>query len=171
PLETALLIIPPPEVQIFATPLMEKYAPDRLLAGPAHITLFYPFFSFSEIDHAVLELQKVCAQCAPLSITLDHYERFPSICYMAPADPEPILELFRRIQFAFPNILPFGGKFGSELTPHLTLAECENLDKVVLPPAPSFSFAIDRIFLYYGYPVRSAWVPYQSIPLLGQSSE
>jgi len=167
-LETALLIIPPPEVQVFAAPIMEQYAPDRQLVGPAHITLFYPFFPYSERENAIPLLKEVCARSSPFSITLDHYERFPTVCYLAPADPSPILHLFQSIQKMFPDILPFGGKFGPDLVPHLTLAECEDLDKITLPPVPTFHFSVDRIHVYYGYPVRSAWVPYLSIPLLGK---
>jgi 2'-5' RNA ligase len=167
PLETALLIIPPPEVQLFAAPLMERYAPDRAALGPAHMTLFYPFFPFSERTQALPILEAICRQSAPLTITLDHYEQFPSVCYLAPSNGQPIIDLFLRIQAAFPHILPFEGKFGTNLVPHLTRAECGEIEHVELPPDPCFTFTIDRIHLYYGYPVRTAWVPYSIFMLEG----
>lgn len=166
-LETALLIIPPPEVQLFASPLMQRYAPERFALGPAHLTLFYPFFKHSKGKEAIPLLHDICRHIPPVQITLDHYERFPAVCYLAPADPEPVQALFLRIQKHFPSIQPFEGKFGPELIPHLTLAECSDVDNVTLPPPPSFTFTIDRLTLFLGYPFPSPWVPYEIFHLQG----
>jgi 2'-5' RNA ligase len=168
-IQTALLIVPPPDVQAFAAPLRKKYAPDVNMQGPAHITLFFPFVSPEEIPSSMKILNSLCSRVPPFQLKLDRYGHFEATQYLAPADPEPILSLHRLLSTAFPDCLPYEGQHGTELVPHLTLTHYENptdVEKIILPPTPSFTFMVDRLHLYVGPPEGNIpLIPVAIIPL------
>jgi 2'-5' RNA ligase len=152
-LETALIIVPGLEVQAFAAPLRMQYSLPASLCFPAHLTLLYPFMSPGEADRRQTEIEAVMETFAPFEIILDHYRRFDSAWVMEPRDPSPIITLQRQLTQAFPSFLPYGGEYGPDLVPHLTLASFDDAaqgDKVELPPPPNLRFTVDRIHLYYG---------------------
>jgi 2'-5' RNA ligase len=168
-LRTALLIIPPPEVQAFAAPLRQKYAPDISMQGPSHITLFFPFVPPDEVPAASNLLRTLCNGVAPFQLKLDHYSQFEGTRYLAPSNPEPILSLHKLLLTNFPDYLPYEGQHGTELVPHLTLAHNENpkeVMQVVLPPAPSLIFTVHQLHLYLGPSEGNIpWIPVAIIPL------
>jgi 2'-5' RNA ligase len=168
-LQSSLLIVPPPEVQIFAAPLREKYAVESFCQGPAHITLFFPFVEPDRIPGALQLIKEICGAISPFVLTLDHYGRFQTAHFLALADEEPLLSLHKALMNKFPDYPPYEGKYGPSLTPHLTLAsqETEELaDAVILPPLPSFTFTVDRLHLYLGpAEERVPWIPIAITPL------
>ena len=166
-IETSLLIVPPHDVQAFAAPLRERYAPLSFAQGPAHVTLFYPFVSPPDLPAAVERLASLCATIPSFEITLNQYGRFPKAVYLEPHEPASILRLHRILLEAFPEYPPYQGAFGTALVPHLTLAhDLDDPADVRLPPAPSFNFTVDRLHLYAGDPqVRAAWVALAVFPL------
>ncbi len=172
-LETALLILPPREVQVFSYPLREAY--DAELAGsqlPAHITLLYPFVAPNEIEATIPRLEKLLADCPPFDLTLDQYGRFEGTIFLEPSDPEPVLELYEYLAREFPEFPIYGGEHGPELHPHLTLARSEDpgvLAEIELPPVPTFTFTVDKIHLYLGSADSDIpFVPRGVIPLGGE---
>jgi len=48
------------------------------------------------------------------------------VIFMKPANPEPIKAIFRQIYDAFPLYPPYGGAFGNDLHPHVTVGEFKN---------------------------------------------
>jgi len=152
-LETGVLIVPPFEVQAFAAPLRRVSMPDRWMHVPAHLTLLYPFAPPAELDAAMPRLRQALSSIPPFDVTLDHYGRFPTALVLEPAEAQPLLGLHRRLAAAFPEFPIYGGEFGHELRPHLTLAHSEDgtgLNELVLPPAPAFTFRVDRLCVYAG---------------------
>jgi 2'-5' RNA ligase len=170
-LQTALLIIPPPEVQAFAAPLRRSYAPDIYMQGPAHLTLFYPFVPAGEILATSMKLRSICSNITPFKLTLDKYDHFEATVFLAPSNPDLVLSFHRLLLSAFPEYLPYEGQYGTKLTPHLTLAHDEapeRIKDIILPPTPSFTFIVDQIHLYLG-PAEGniPWIPVAIIPLGG----
>ena len=159
--ETAVLILPPHEVQRFAAPIRQALMPERWMQVPAHLTLLYPFAPPGELDLVMPRLRQALQDVRPFDVTLDHYGRFPNAVFLEPADPAPLLDLHRRLAAAFPEYPVYRGEFGPAIRPHVTLAYSEDgstLLEPVLPPAPSFTFRVDRLFVYAGDPQAS--VPY-----------
>lgn len=153
-LETALLIVPPKQVQVFSFPIRERYDVESFKSNvPAHITLLYPFVPPEQVETAIEELNRLCAGISPIEVTLNHYGTFKGAIFLEPSNPEPIVQLNHRLSQAFPEYPVYGGEYGAELHPHLTLArfdDPEEADNIELPPVPSFSFTVDNIHLYLG---------------------
>ncbi len=167
-LETAVLIVPPFEVQAFAAPLRRKAMPDHWMHVPAHLTLLYPFAPLADVDDMLPRLRQALSSLSPFSVTLDRYGRFPTALVLEPADPQPLFDLHRLLAATFPEYPIYGGEFGHELRPHLTLAHSEDgtvLDDLVLPPAPVLTFRVDRLWVYAGD--SKAAVPFVPLAIAG----
>jgi 2'-5' RNA ligase len=169
-LETALLIVPPREVQVFSFPLREKYDNKAFNQNvPAHITLLYPFVSPEKVEDAIVKLKTVCEALMPFELTLDRYGSFSDAVFLESSDPEPAKKLHRHLADAFPEFPVYNGEYGPELHPHLTLARFEKpeqADEVSLPTVPNFTFTVDKIHLYLGSATEDiAFIPRAVIPL------
>jgi 2'-5' RNA ligase len=168
-LETAVLIIPPHEVQCFAAPLRRQAMPERRMQVPAHITLLYPFAPPAAINAALPRLRRVLAEGEPLDVTLDRYGRFPNAIFLEPAKPQSLLDLHDRLALAFPEYPIYSGEFGHTFRPHLSLASSDDTSKpleLALPPVPSFTFRVDRVFVFAGDPQAAVpYLPLAVVPL------
>lgn len=169
-LETALLIVPPKEVQVFSFPIREAYDADALDQNlPAHITLLYPFVPPEEVESAAEKLRTILAEVAPFEVTLDRYGQFDDALFLEPADPEPILALHARLAGAFPDFPAYEGEHGAALHPHLTLARFDDpsqAEAIQLPTAPSFTFLVDKLHIYLGsIEGEEPFIPRAVIPL------
>lgn len=169
-LETALLIVPPREVQIFSFPLREQYDTQRFsLNVPAHLTLLYPFAPPELVEQTIVKLTDLCHRFPSFTLTLDRYGSFKNAIFLEPSDPNPVKKLYRYLADAFPEYPVYDGEHGAELHPHLTLANFEDpaeADQVTLPDVPTFTFAVDKIHLYLGSTTDDiAFIPRAVIPL------
>lgn len=166
-LESAIVIIPPHDVQAFAAPWRERYARDGLMA---HITLLYPWVPPQDVDAALPQLKAVCTRIKPIQINLNRTSVFPGGVYvLEPSPVEPVLALIAELAAAFPDYPPYGGQFGADVRPHLTLADFQDAGDVPdldLPPAPDFHFVVDRVHVLIGsHPPAAPWVPHWVVPL------
>lgn len=170
-ISTAVVLFPPHEVQAVATPIMRQYAPETLIRVPAHITLMFPFVSHELLDVAAQTLHSICTNIEPFEITLAGYGQFPRTVFMQPTNPEPIKAVFRKIYAAFPECPPYGGAFGDDIHPHVTVGEFKNEDQqrtVLLPDYAPITFRADRLHLVYDvYQEPLLWLTHSVIPLGG----
>jgi 2'-5' RNA ligase len=170
-LETALLIVPPRDVQVFSFPLREQHDNEAFDKNvPAHLTLLYPFVPPEIVEEAVDKLKLICKAFKPFELTLDRYGSFDDAIFLESSDPEPMIKLHRTLADAFPEYPVYGGDFGADLHPHLTLARFESpakANEIVLPPTPKFTFIVDKIHLYLGSTTEDiAFIP-RAVILLG----
>jgi 2'-5' RNA ligase len=168
-LTTAIIIVAPHEVQAIAVPLLQRYAPDTSVRVPAHITVLFPFVLFERLAEASTKLREICAPIAPFDITMQGYDSFPSVAFMNPVNPAPIQAVFRKIYVAFPECPPYGGQFGHDLHPHMTVGEfASDAERQAsnLPDYAPITFQTRRLHLIYG-PINAAlpWITYDVIPL------
>jgi 2'-5' RNA ligase len=163
------VIVPPHEVQAVAVPLTLRYSPDMLIRLRPHITVSYPFVPFAELDAACDRLRQICATIAPFDLTMDGYGRFPNVIYMRPADPAPVRAVYEQIFAAFPDYPPYDGRFGTDLVPHLTIAQFDPAQQPALPAAyPPQRFGVDRLHVWYGpNDPGLPWLTYDVIHLHG----
>jgi 2'-5' RNA ligase len=152
-LETGVIIVGAHNVQAVAVPLMLRYSPHLLTIFPAEITLLFPFVPIDELEVACQTLRTIGREIAPFEITLRGYEQSPRWTFMAPADPTPILAVFHRLSAAFPDYPPYGGAFGNELHPHMTVAQFDEehaQQQAEFPDYGSISFTVDRLHVVHG---------------------
>ncbi len=173
-LETALLIVPPKDVQVFSFPIREEHDSDALDQNlPAHMTLLYPFVSPEKIEPAAEKLRRVLAEVPPFEVTLDRYGQFEDALFLEPADPAPIMALYERLARAFSEFPIYEGEHGAALHPHVTLARFQDpaqADAIQLPPTPSFTFLVDKLHIYLGsIDGDEPFIPRAVIPLGGGS--
>lgn len=167
-IETALLIIPPLDVQAFAAPLRSRFAESTFPLVPAHLTLMYPFVGIDEAPDAEQILRGCCSAIPPFEVELDRYNHFPRVLFLEPSNPDPIIHLYQCIAAGFPDCIAYGGAFGDDLHPHLTIAELaqdEDPGRLSLPPIPRLRFVVDRIYLYAGIAEDDRGGPIPFIPL------
>jgi 2'-5' RNA ligase len=175
-LTTAIMIVAPHELQAIAVPMLRRYAPETLARVPAHLTVLYPFVAYERLDEACAQLYRICANIAPFEVTMAGYAEFPGVIYMPPRNPQLIKRVFRRIYRHFPECPPYGGAFGDDLTPHMTVGEFETQEeqraaRATMPRYTPLTFRAARLHVLYGIErIMLPWLTHAVIPL-GEVSE
>ncbi|SRR5258707_1036224 len=170
-LTTVIMIVAPHEIQAIAAPILYRYSLDTLIRVPAHLTVLYPFVDFEHLAKACKTVREVAAEIRPFDITMSGYDQFPGVIFMAPVDPAPIQNVFRRIYARFPQCPPYDGQFGDDLHPHMTVGEFRTeVDQAQafksLPEYPPTTFHVDRLYVMYGIDGKAIpWLTYDIIPL------
>ena len=87
----------------------------------AHITALGPFDP--NPDEAALALvEGIVAATPPFAVTLAELAQFPDgIIHLRPDPDVELRALTDRLVEAFPDFVPYGGRFGPRVDPHLTL--------------------------------------------------
>ena len=89
--------------------------------GHAHITALGPFDPAPSDD--VLEtIATLAAGTAPIEVRLAELAQFPlGIIHLVPEPADRLRDLTGRLVTAFPDWPPYGGEFGDDVQPHLTV--------------------------------------------------
>ncbi|WP_273938362.1 2'-5' RNA ligase family protein [Kutzneria chonburiensis] len=91
-------------------------------AVEAHVTVLYPWVPMDLLtDEDGLALAAIFAETAPIDVRLAEFRRFPTVLYLRPEPEEPFRVLTRRIAARWPAHQPYGGEFGDDVQPHLTV--------------------------------------------------
>jgi len=122
-----VVVVPVPELEPFVLARTRHYDPAWVSTDPsfthAHVTLLAPWLPDpSEDDLAALA--EIAGGTPGFDFTLSTVEEFPNGVIHLPTYPDaPFSGLLRRVSATFPDLLPYGGLFGSvgDLTPHVTL--------------------------------------------------
>ncbi|MDX6514929.1 MAG: hypothetical protein QOH73_595 [Gaiellaceae bacterium] len=120
---------------------------------PPHVTLLFPFAPAREVDDALLfAVDQLLGRFAPFGITLARTARFPGVLYLEPEPAEPLRTLTVALVERFPEYPPYEGVFGTDLVPHLTVAQGEDavLDAAArdVEPALPFRAAVREALLF-----------------------
>lgn len=165
---TGVMIIPPPEVQRLATPIMYEHYRFMLELNAAHLSLFIPFVPVDALPDACKTIAEVCRDIQPFPITLDGYGYWHNGMYLKLADEAPVIDLHRKLLARFPDYPPYGGKYGTDLDPHITLGYVdEGTDPATLnlPTFEPITFMVDRLNVLYGGEVSVPLITYDVIHL------
>lgn len=89
--------------------------------GHAHITALGPFDpapSTGTWD----TIAETAASTSPIKVRLAELAQFPlGIIHLVPEPAQPLRDLTARLVVAFPDWPPYGGEFGDDVQPHLTV--------------------------------------------------
>jgi 2'-5' RNA ligase len=83
----------------------------------------FPFIPPGDLTDGTIEtLEKLVAETRAFQFSLTAVSQFEQgVVYLEPEPAEPFVELTRKISREF-GMVPFGGDFGADAVPHLTVA-------------------------------------------------
>jgi 2'-5' RNA ligase len=89
--------------------------------GHAHITALGPFDP-DPSDADLATIAAMAAETPPIHVRLAELAQFPlGIIHLVPEPADRLRDLTERLVAAFPDRLPYGGQFGDDVQPHLTV--------------------------------------------------
>ncbi len=89
--------------------------------GHAHITALGPFDPAPSAG-ARATIAALAAGTAPIPVRLEELAQFPQgIIHLVPDPADRLRDLTARLVSAFPDWPPYGGEFGDDVQPHLTV--------------------------------------------------
>jgi hypothetical protein len=89
--------------------------------GHAHITALGPFDPAPSRE-ALEAVGAIAASTAPVGVRLERLAQFPNgIIHLVPDPDDALRALTARLAAAFPGWPPYGGEFGDDVRPHLTV--------------------------------------------------
>ena len=97
---------------------------------PPHITLLYPWRPAPLQPGDIHDVATAVAGIAPFTLTFQQVGRFPGALFLTPEPEGLVRRLSRQLVQAFPETPPYGGQFGSDPTPHLTIALAETEEEL-----------------------------------------
>lgn len=125
----SVVLIPALEVGWPVHELRMQYDPSAAAGVPPHITLMFPFIPLADLTEGTIQaLEKLISGTGTFQFSLTGVNQFEQgVVYLEPEPAGPFVDLSRRISRQF-GILPFGGDFGAEPVPHLTVAILESAE-------------------------------------------
>lgn len=93
------------------------------LGVPPHITLLYPWRPAPLHSADVTQVAAAVDGITPFTLIFRRVERFPGALYLPPEPDDVVRTLIRQLIKGFPETPSYGGQFGSDPIPHLTIAE------------------------------------------------
>ena len=89
--------------------------------GHAHVTALGPFDP-APSSETLAAVGEVAARTAPVTVTFARLAELPDgIIHLVPEPDVGLRRLTAALVAAFPGFPPYGGRFGPEVTPHVTL--------------------------------------------------
>ena len=89
--------------------------------GHAHLTVLGPFDP-APSDAALETIAGVAGATPPIGVRLADLDQFPNgIIHLVPDPDDRLRDLTARLVAAFPDHRPYGGEFGDDVQPHLTV--------------------------------------------------
>jgi len=124
------LVLRVPEVEPAIARCRERYDSMAPLGVPAHVTVLYPWIPVGRLtDEDYRAVAAIAAATEPFDLTFAAVGRFPDVLWLDPQPGEPILALIAAVIARWPAYLPYGGRYGNEPIPHLTIADAADLDQ------------------------------------------
>lgn len=97
------------------------YLSDDAGFAHAHVTVLAPWLT-SPTPDGLERVRRVCADTEPFSYALREVATFPDGTIHLRAEPaDAFSALTQRVREEFPDCVPYDGRFGDDLVPHLTL--------------------------------------------------
>jgi 2'-5' RNA ligase len=124
---TSSIVVPVPVLEGWVRARSQHYDPAYVSTDPsfahAHLTLLSPFVTAADLTGPVRSrVAEVLAGHGPFTVRLATVDRFPDgIVHLVPEPAAPLRRLTADLAAAFPAYPRYGGRFGDDVRPHLTL--------------------------------------------------
>lgn len=138
------------------------------------MTIVYPFVNPAAVDDELLErLGNAVGGVPAFNCTFNRTCWFDrEVLWLDPEPSDPFKELTRRVVAAFPDHQPYGGVFGDDVRPHLTVGESrlaagDELARVEadVQAALPFRAAVTEALLIAGTAAPASWGLVAHLPL------
>jgi len=117
------LLIPVPAAEPLVAPWRMKYDISAAEGVPTHITLLYPFVPPASLDETLIgQLGQIAACIAPFPVEVGLPERLGDILALPIGPSAPLEQLRGQLAARWPEITPYGGKYGPHPRLHITVA-------------------------------------------------
>jgi 2'-5' RNA ligase len=102
----------------------DRYDESSAFGVPAHVTVLVPFLDIGLVDDAVVaELRAIVVARPAFEVWFRGCARFrDDVLYLAPEPAGPLRDLTNAVVARWPEAPPYGGQFGTDVVPHLTVA-------------------------------------------------
>lgn len=119
---TSAVVVAVPEAEESVGGLRAELDPSAGRGVPAHVTVMIPFVRPVEIDDEVLAaLRATVARTPAFPVTFERVCWFgDDTFWLAPEPDGPFVALTRSVRSRF-ALAPYGGAFGDDVVPHLTV--------------------------------------------------
>lgn len=114
------VVVPVPEADPLVGPWRDRFDKHAAMGVPAHITLLSPFLPPDQLDAARPQLQALLG-AAPGQYSLSQLQPWPGLAVLEPRPLTWFLDASRALCRRW-GLLPYGGKHGDTVQPHLTVA-------------------------------------------------
>ncbi|HUP28075.1 MAG TPA: 2'-5' RNA ligase family protein [Chloroflexia bacterium] len=173
--DTGVVIVPPHDICAFANHYRRLYMPEEMDKIPPHISVAGPLMPYEQLVDALPRLRAAISSHPETRMSLREFAVFPDagVLYLRPAYPERIIALYRSILAEFPDYPAYGGQYGDDLVPHMTVGLFT--DRAQMQAAYE---ELSAMKLYLGWVMESLTVVYkgaddrwnalEEIPLLGR---
>lgn len=173
--ETALVIVPPSDVCGYADHYRRTYMRDTMHHIEPHITVVSPFAPYNKLEEIEPKLVEVLSKVPPRRLSLRGFGSFPDegVLYLRLADEERVVSICRAVFEAFPEYPAYGGKFGDNIIPHLTVGTFEDHDELarvyneLSVQKLYIGFDVEKLVLKFQTDDDGIWDTWAEIPLGG----
>lgn len=121
------LVVPLPELEPLVAGWRSRF--DAEVTGvPAHITVLVPWIPPDELTDADLDaVGQLAKSWDAFEVSFTEFRFFPAdggtnVHWLAPEPADPFMGLTDDVATCWPEYPPYGGAYGSEPTPHLTVS-------------------------------------------------
>jgi 2'-5' RNA ligase len=127
PADLTGLVVPLPELEPMVARWRSRF--DAEVTGvPAHVTVLVPWIPPEELTEADLDaVGQLAKSWDAFEVSFADFEVFtvadgPNVHWLAPEPADPFIGLTDDLATCWPEHPPYGGAYGLEPTPHLTLS-------------------------------------------------
>jgi 2'-5' RNA ligase len=122
--QKSALLVPIPTADPLVSQWRRELDPAAKRGIPAHITVLFPFAPPTSLNDSMFErLHAVITTSRQFAFSFSSLEWFDTrVVYLAPTPDSGFRLLSQALQTAFPDYLPYGGKY-EDPVPHLTIGD------------------------------------------------
>ncbi|MCB9780285.1 MAG: 2'-5' RNA ligase family protein [Alphaproteobacteria bacterium] len=165
------LVVPVPAADPLVGPWRDRFDKHAAMGVPAHITVLSPWVDADAVDAALPALRALLPAGRP-RFTLRRTAAWDGLCVLEP-DPADWFHAVGGAVMARWGLLPYGGRYGEALQPHLTVAygdpdpdvQSRRFAAIAADLDPRLPLAVEGAVLWVLQNDGERWAPREVLPL------